>query len=108
MKWHRQLLQVIQPTKKTSKTSSKELTNSQQSLKETIKIPIKDSIVVPLPKPIKKSPPKPKYTYYRVRSGDNLSEIADRQGCTVQQLKTWNRLRGTSIDIGQTLVIMKK
>ena len=103
-----ELLQVIQPTKKTSKTSSKELTNSQQSLKETIKIPIKDSIVVPLPKPIKKSPPKPKYTYYRVRSGDNLSEIADRQGCTVQQLKTWNRLRGTSIDIGQTLVIMKK
>jgi LysM repeat protein/lysophospholipase L1-like esterase len=103
-----ELLQVIQPTKKPSKTSSKELTNSQHSLKETIKIPVKDSIIAPVPKPIKKVPPKPKYTYYRVRSGDNLSEIADRQGCTVQQLKTWNRLRGTSIDIGQTLVIMKK
>ena len=68
----------------------------------------KDSLIVPLPKPIRKAPPKPRYTYYKVRSGDNLSEIADRHGCTVQQLKTWNRLRGSGLDIGQTLVIQKK
>ena len=103
-----QVMHVNQPAKNPTKTTSKEYTISQKSLKETIEIPVKDSLVVPLPKPMKKVPPKPKYTYYRVRSGDNLSEIADRHGCTVQQLKTWNRLRGTSLDIGQTLVIMKK
>jgi LysM repeat protein/lysophospholipase L1-like esterase len=103
-----ELLQVIQPTKNPTKTKGKEYTISQKSLKETIEIPVKDSVIVPLPKPIKKVKPKPKYTYYRVRNGDNLSVIANRQGCTVDQLKTWNRLRGTSLDIGQTLVIMKK
>jgi len=90
------------------KTTSKVVNTSQKSLAQSTEIPLKDSIVVTLPKPIKKIPPKPKYTYYRVRSGDNLSVIADKHGCTVQQLKTWNRLRGTTIDVGQNLVIMKK
>ena len=105
-----QALQASQPAKTNVKNTNKEYTISQKTLKETIEIPMKDTIAVLLPKPklVKKIPPRPKYTYYKVRSGDNLSVIANRQGCTVDQLKTWNRLRGTTLDIGQTLMIMKK
>ncbi len=105
-----ELFSVFQenPVQSQSKKSKKELMSSQ---KTTLPLDLNlrnDSVAVPLPKPIRKAPPKPRYTYYRVRSGDNLSEIADKYGCTVQQLKTWNRLRGTGLDIGQTLVIQKK
>lgn len=105
-----QALQTSQPVKTNVKNANKEYTISQKTLKETIEVPVKDTLAVILPKPklVKKIPPRPKYTYYKVRSGDNLSVIANRQGCTVEQLKTWNRLRGTTLDIGQTLMIMKK
>lgn len=43
-----------------------------------------------------------KKTYY-VRSGDNLSKIAANHGCTVNDLKKWNKLSGTSINKGQKL-----
>jgi LysM repeat protein/lysophospholipase L1-like esterase len=113
MLFKEEILQVLQtslPVKTNVKNANKEYTISQKTLKETIGIPMKDTIAVLLPKPklVKKIPPRPKYTYYKVRSGDNLSVIANRQGCTVDQLKTWNRLRGTTLDIGQTLMIMKK
>ncbi len=95
--------------KNSNKNTSRQFTISQKTLTETIETPVKDTLTtIVLPKPIKKTPQKPKYTYYKVRSGDNLSIIADRNGCTVDQLKTWNRLRGTSLDIGQTIVIMRK
>ena len=102
-----QIFQVNQ-THSNSKKVYKEQKNSTKTLIDSEVNSSKDSLILPLPKPIRKAPPKPRYTYYRVRSGDNLSEIADRHGCTVQQLKTWNRLRGSGLDIGQTLVIQKK
>jgi membrane-bound lytic murein transglycosylase D len=43
--------------------------------------------------------------YYRVRSGDYLGRIAQRFGVKVSQLRTWNRLRGDHIDVGEDLVI---
>ena len=105
-----EFLQIFQgnQTHSNSKKVYKEQKNSTKTLIDSEVNSSKDSLIVPLPKPIRKAPPKPRYTYYRVRSGDNLSEIADRHGCTVQQLKTWNRLRGSGLDIGQTLVIQKK
>ena len=42
---------------------------------------------------------------YRVRSGDTLSAIAKRTGTTVNQLKVWNKLRGSNLKIGTRLVI---
>lgn len=42
---------------------------------------------------------------YRVRSGDTLSAIARKHRTTVAQLKTWNRLRGTKLSIGDRLVV---
>ena len=44
---------------------------------------------------------------YKVKSGDYLGKIASRYGVTVAQLKSWNRLRSNSIQIGQTLYIYK-
>ncbi len=42
---------------------------------------------------------------YRVRAGDTLSAIARRNGTTVDQLKQWNNLKGSSLSIGARLVV---
>jgi membrane-bound lytic murein transglycosylase D len=43
--------------------------------------------------------------YYRVRSGDTLYAIAKRTGTTVDQLKTWNKLRTTTLKVGTRLLV---
>jgi membrane-bound lytic murein transglycosylase D len=45
---------------------------------------------------------------YKVRRGDVLGSIAMRHRVTVSQLKKWNNLRGTNINIGQRLTIYGK
>ena len=42
---------------------------------------------------------------YRVRSGDTLYAIAKRTGTTVNQLKVWNKLRGSNLKVGTRLLI---
>jgi membrane-bound lytic murein transglycosylase D len=42
---------------------------------------------------------------YRVRSGDTLYAIAKRTGTTVNQLKLWNKLRGSNLKVGTRLLI---
>ncbi|MGE0866416.1 MAG: LysM peptidoglycan-binding domain-containing protein [Vicinamibacterales bacterium] len=42
---------------------------------------------------------------YRVRKGDTLSAIARRTGATVAQLKSWNKMRGTRLNIGDRLIV---
>jgi len=42
---------------------------------------------------------------YRVRSGDTLYAIARRTGTTVNQLKAWNNLRGSTLRIGTRLLV---
>ena len=44
-------------------------------------------------------------TAYRVRSGDTLSEIADRYGTSTNRLRRTNGIRGSVIRVGQTLVV---
>ena len=44
---------------------------------------------------------------YKVKSGDYLGKIASKYGVTVAQLKSWNKLKSNSIQIGQTLYIYK-
>ena len=46
--------------------------------------------------------------YYRVRKGDNLGKIAKRNGVTVSQLKSWNRLRSNKIPLGKKLIVKKR
>lgn len=46
-------------------------------------------------------------TYYKVKAGNTLGGIAQRYHVTVSQLQKWNRLKGTTIRIGQTLKIYR-
>src|SRR5690554_5594315 len=45
---------------------------------------------------------------YRVKSGDNLSTIARRNGTSVARLRSWNGLRSDRLKIGQRLVVGKR
>ncbi len=46
--------------------------------------------------------------YYRVRKGDSLGKIAKRNGVSVSQLKSWNRLKSNKIPIGKRLIVKKR
>lgn len=45
--------------------------------------------------------------YYKVRSGDNLSAIARRNGTTVARIKSWNGLSSDRLSIGKQLIVGK-
>jgi membrane-bound lytic murein transglycosylase D len=45
------------------------------------------------------NPPK----YHKVKSGDNLGAIADKYNVSLTELKSWNKIKKTTIQIGQKL-----
>lgn len=45
---------------------------------------------------------------YKVRKGDNLGKIANENNCSVRDLKEWNNIKGSVLQIGQQLVIKEK
>ncbi|WP_348811950.1 LysM peptidoglycan-binding domain-containing protein [Flavobacterium maritimum] len=47
-----------------------------------------------------------KTKYYKVRSGDNLSSIADKYDVSVSDLKKWNSLRSNAVASGKSLKII--
>lgn len=50
---------------------------------------------------------KPRYVAKQVlvRRGESLQRVAARNGCTIAQLRTWNKLRSTKLRPGQSLVV---
>ncbi len=46
--------------------------------------------------------------YYKVKSGETLSEIADKNNVSISQLRKWNNKKGDFIDLNEVLVIEKK
>ena len=46
-------------------------------------------------------------TYYKIKSGDTLSSIADKHGVRVKDLQNWNGISGTKIAAGKRLKIYK-
>lgn len=46
-------------------------------------------------------------TTHKVRKGDNLTEIANRYGVTVSDIKKWNGLRKNKIMVGERLIIKR-
>ena len=48
----------------------------------------------------------PKTKYYKVRRGDNLTEIANKYGVTIADLKKWNGLKKNSVSYGKSLKIL--
>ncbi len=66
------------------------------------------------PAPVKKAPeagsvapasPGKLTIYHEVKPGDNLHRIAERYDVTVNDIKAWNKLNTTVINVGQKLVI---
>jgi membrane-bound lytic murein transglycosylase D len=59
--------------------------------------------------PAKKSKKKTnsKTQTYTVKRGDNLGEISQKYGCSVAELKKWNKIKGNNIQVGQKLKIVK-
>ena len=49
---------------------------------------------------------EPVRTVYRVRQGDTLYAIARRHGVSVDDLRRWNRLKGSALSIGDRLEIL--
>lgn len=45
---------------------------------------------------------------YRVRSGDYLGKISRKYGCSVSDIKKWNKLRSNNLRVGQKLVLYTK
>lgn len=43
--------------------------------------------------------------YHKVRKGDSLSEISDRYGVTMSELKKWNKLKSSKAPLGKNLKI---
>ena len=43
---------------------------------------------------------------HTVRKGETLSEIADKYNCDVAELKRWNKIRGSIINVGEKLTIL--
>lgn len=48
----------------------------------------------------------PKIKYYRVRKGDNLSEIAAKYDVAVSDLKKWNKIKKNTVSYGRNLKII--
>ncbi|MDR1517666.1 MAG: transglycosylase SLT domain-containing protein [Dysgonamonadaceae bacterium] len=46
--------------------------------------------------------------YYRVRKGDTLSKIAQLNGVSLAQLKSWNGMSSTKLSIGRRLIVKKR
>jgi membrane-bound lytic murein transglycosylase D len=44
--------------------------------------------------------------YHTVRRGDNLSEISEKYGVTIAELKKWNKLKSNKIPLGRKLKIV--
>ena len=49
-----------------------------------------------------------KNIYYKVKKGDTLTEIANKYGTNVNQLKKWNNMTSTRINIGKSLIVKKE
>jgi membrane-bound lytic murein transglycosylase D len=55
--------------------------------------------------PLASSVPERRPRTYQVRRGDTLSAIARKTGTTIAQLKNWNKLRTTNLQVGTRLLL---
>jgi membrane-bound lytic murein transglycosylase D len=62
-----------------------------------------DALVIPVAPA--SAPSRSQSALYRTRSGDSLVTVADRFGVTVEQLRRWNHLTGSTITLGRSLYV---
>jgi membrane-bound lytic murein transglycosylase D len=51
------------------------------------------------------TPEAPTRIVYSVQRGDNLTEIAKKYGVSLSELRSWNRIQGSRIQVGQRLYL---
>lgn len=76
------------------------LTSPNLQLGQALQIPTSESGAVS-----KKSGSAKMYITHKVGSGETLSSIAVKYGCTVKQLKAWNNTSSDKLDIGDKLKV---
>ncbi|MCB9034770.1 MAG: transglycosylase SLT domain-containing protein [Chitinophagales bacterium] len=82
---------------KTKPNTSKQKTTTIQSTPEKVKIKV--------PEIEKENDDNYQVIVYTVKSGDNLGFIAEWFHCKVKDIKRWNNINGTFIDVNQELII---
>jgi len=55
-----------------------------------------------------KSETKSKPIHYKIKSGDSFYSIAEKYGCTMNEIKEWNNKSGSKLNIGDEIVVYKK
>jgi membrane-bound lytic murein transglycosylase D len=80
-------------------------TNSVIRVGQKLKIPVKGSKPVYVAKKKKSKVDKSKPVRYRVRRGDSLWSVARKHHTNIKEITRANRLRTTSLRVGQVLVI---
>ena len=76
------------------------LTSPNLQSGQTLQIPVSESGSVS-----KKSGSAKMYITHKVGSGETLSSIAVKYGCTIKQLKAWNNKSSDKLDIGDKLKV---
>ena len=66
---------------------------------------IEVAVAADVPTPPKPVVATPKYTTYKVKSGDTLSHIGSKYGVGVSEIKKWNSLKSDKLSIGQKLIL---
>ncbi|HEY0304559.1 MAG TPA: transglycosylase SLT domain-containing protein [Longimicrobiales bacterium] len=96
-----QFLRGVTPPKKVSVVRVPE--GSELRFAEAFESVVRESKVAEAKQLAQVKVKKASSKYYRVRRGDNLSEIADRYNLSVKRLKNLNGMRGSLIRPGQRL-----
>jgi membrane-bound lytic murein transglycosylase D len=75
-------------------------------LKNADRIYIGMSLIIPVPGSVAaKESLLLKVVSYRVKSGDTLSSIATHTGIQMDQIRSWNKIKGDTIFVGQSLIL---
>ena len=99
---------LITATADSIKSDSIVIDNGQPEQKEVTTKRDEPKVKDKVEKKPQPKPKKPKYTWYKVRKGDNLGKIAQKYGVTVNQIKRLNGIKGSRINIGQRIRIPQK
>lgn len=87
---------VVQTIKKESKSDKTSLVKTEnQHLAVTSEVKKTDTLSAP------------SATYYVVKQGDNLSSIAKKYNVSIAEIKEWNNLSTTSLQLGKSLQVGK-
>lgn len=72
--------------------------------KQAVAVTVASKTAVKQPVAGKKAAPK---SWYVVQKGDSMQAIARKSGISVEQLKKWNKLSSSKIEVGNRLLVRK-